>query len=120
MTSGVYCITCTATGDRYVGRSKRIEQRWKEHKRALRSGRHDNQALSEAWEAHGESAFDFEVLEVCANRSTDLELENVERKWVLSLNPSYNNDPWRTERSEYMSELMKQRWAEKRRKQLGS
>jgi group I intron endonuclease len=117
MTRGIYCITCTATGDRYVGRSIQIEQRWKTHLSQLRSSCHKNRLFSQAWENYGESAFKFEVLESCEKSTTFIQLEALERKWITSINATYNIDPFRDERNNYMSELMKNRWREKSKQQ---
>ncbi len=66
MPSGVYVITNTLDGKRYVGVSRDIESRWVGHKSDLRCGKHHSVLLQQAWTELGEDAFTFEVLEHCA------------------------------------------------------
>ena len=70
MTCGIYSITCVIDGKVYVGRSVRIESRWKSHKNALRRGDHSNAHLQRAWSLYGEESFKFEVLEECSKEET--------------------------------------------------
>jgi len=62
---GIYAIIHTPTGRRYVGQSIRIKTRFREHRKALRTGTHYNAKLQRAWTAHGEAEFAFVVLEEC-------------------------------------------------------
>lgn len=64
MTCGVYTITLIKSGRVYVGSSKNIEGRWKEHLRHLRQGRHANDRMQRAFAHHGEEAFVFAVIQV--------------------------------------------------------
>ncbi len=59
---GVYSILCVKTGKRYIGCSKWVETRMKDHKSDLKRGKHINIHLQRAWEAYGEEYFVFEVL----------------------------------------------------------
>jgi len=65
MTCGIYAIRNTVTSRRYVGSSKDIELRWKQHLRKLRGGKHANPILQNAWNKYGEQAFEWLVLEEC-------------------------------------------------------
>lgn len=67
MTTGVYQITCTPTGKRYIGSSCDIEGRWKDHQCELDQNKHCNPHLQNAWNKRSEKAFRFEVLEKCKN-----------------------------------------------------
>ncbi|WP_195178934.1 GIY-YIG nuclease family protein [Mesorhizobium sp. INR15] len=58
MTIGIYCIRNTVDGKLYIGKSKRIEQRWARHRRAPA-----NRYLARAIKKHGISVFSFEILE---------------------------------------------------------
>ena len=61
---GIYAIR---NGDRaYIGHSVNISTRWGQHRSALRNGRHRNPHLQNAWNKHGEDAFEFVILEECA------------------------------------------------------
>ena len=65
MTSGVYVITNTRDGKRYVGVSRDIDNRWYSHRYELNRGKHGSTSLQQAWNEYGESAFAFAVLEEC-------------------------------------------------------
>jgi len=65
MTSGVYVITNTKDGKRYVGVSRDIDSRWYAHRSDLKRGKHGSTSLQQAWNEHGENAFTFAVLEEC-------------------------------------------------------
>jgi group I intron endonuclease len=62
MTSGVYKIINNYDNKEYIGSSKEIERRWKDHVRSLRKGKHDNPYLQYAWNKYGEENFSFEVI----------------------------------------------------------
>ena len=68
--SGVYIITNTANGNRYIGSSVDIYRRWATHLRELRKGVHGNQILQRAWDKHGESNFEFSILLLCSESDT--------------------------------------------------
>lgn len=63
--TGIYCITNTVTGKRYVGKSVDIESRFSEHIRELVSGNHFNLYLQRSWNKYGRDCFSFNVLEEC-------------------------------------------------------
>lgn len=65
MTCGVYEIVNTVNGKRYVGSSKNIEKREKEHFNDLRRGKHHAIALQRAWDKYGEESFTFRIIEEC-------------------------------------------------------
>lgn len=62
---GVYSITNTATGQKYIGRSVRIDRRLYGHLRTLRLGSHDNPYLQASFNKYGESAFSMGPLILC-------------------------------------------------------
>lgn len=61
--SGIYKIINKTNGKYYVGSSVNIKRRWKHHKYHLRKNLHCNKHLQNAWNKHGESSFDFVVIE---------------------------------------------------------
>lgn len=60
---GIYKIENITNGKVYIGSSKNIENRWKQHKTLLRSGKHHSQHLQYSWNKYGEDSFSFEVIE---------------------------------------------------------
>lgn len=85
MKCGVYQITCIENGLIYIGSSKNIEQRWKNHRRELRLNRHNNMFLQADWNKYGENAFTFEILEQCKEE----ERYNLEQQYLDKLLPFY-------------------------------
>ncbi|MBN3951906.1 MAG: GIY-YIG nuclease family protein [Nostoc sp. NMS7] len=85
MSSGIYCIENTVTGERYVGASCQIKVRWGEHLTLLRNSSH-NRYLQASYNKHGEQCFGLQVLEECSKEK----LVEKELKWASKLNPSLN------------------------------
>lgn len=63
--SGVYRITCGIYS--YIGSSKNIYVRLKNHHNKLRKGNHYNIFLQRLYNKHGESLFYYDILELCEN-----------------------------------------------------
>lgn len=86
MLSGVYQIRNQISGNRYIGSTKNIRQRWIQHLSALRCGRHPNPHLQAAFNKYGEDAFVFSILE-------EIESENLlgsEQFYLDTRKPEYN------------------------------
>ena len=64
MSVGIYQILNLNNGKRYVGQSRQVDQRIKNHIRKLRKNKHKNNILQRAWNKHGEKSFLFQVLEL--------------------------------------------------------
>lgn len=63
--TGIYRIINRNNGKVYVGSTTRsFIERWREHREALKAGKHQNGLLQADWIKHGERAFKFEVCEV--------------------------------------------------------
>lgn len=63
--SGVYEIVHLASGKRYVGSTGRsFNERWKEHREALKKSQHHSILLQRDWNKYSESTFVFSVLEI--------------------------------------------------------
>lgn len=73
--SGVYQIEHTASGKKYIGSSIDLKTRLSEHRTRLRSGRHVNKELQNAWVKYTEPAFTFKVLELVGDTSALIERE---------------------------------------------
>lgn len=64
MTPGIYEFGPRQSEKAYGGNSTDIGARWSAHRRMLRKGEHHCAHLQNAWNKHGEDAFEFRVLEV--------------------------------------------------------
>ena len=78
---GIYLITNRINGKKYVGQSKNIKQRWKEHILKER-----NTMIHNAIKKYGEENFDFKILERCPKEK----LTERERFYYNKLKPEYN------------------------------
>lgn len=85
--AGVYGITCSVNGKRYIGSSKDIQNRWWTHRYVLRKSKNHCLLLQNAWNKYGEDAFVFEVLEHVDNLD-DLIVR--EQYYLDTLKPEYN------------------------------
>lgn len=85
-TAGAYQIQNTVSGKVYIGSSKNIEGRFRQHKTKLRSGKHQNKHLQSAWLKYGEQAFTFEVLLFCLPEH----MRDYEQRLINGLCPAYN------------------------------
>ena len=85
--SGIYKITNTVTGDCYIGSSKDVKKRWKEHKCPSSWNRYSNNQMYLDMQKYGKNKFVFEVLEVVEIE----ELKEAEQKFIENLQPTYNN-----------------------------
>lgn len=64
-TTGIYKITCLATGQVYIGASGNIESRLTCHKSDLKRGEHCNSKLQALYNKYSILAFSFDILEEC-------------------------------------------------------
>ena len=86
--AGIYAIRCATTDEVWIGGTPDLSTRQNGVWFALRMGGHTSPTLQEAWNAHGEAAFGFEVLEV-------LDDEGLERLGRASLLVE-RREHWRT------------------------
>lgn len=63
--SGIYIIRNKVNNKVYVGQSKNLETREKQHFGDLKANKHFNSILQYSWNKHGENSFEFEVIEYC-------------------------------------------------------
>jgi group I intron endonuclease len=77
VTPGIYSITSKATQKIYIGSSRDVVDRWKQHQRSLRGGRHRNAHLQSHFNKYGLDDLVFEVLEVEPNPVLRLGLETL-------------------------------------------
>lgn len=92
--SGIYKIEHLASGRIYVGSAVSLHIRWNEHRAKLRTGRHENPRLQNAWTKYGEQSFAFSVLEFVEDRAM---LVACEQRWIDELTaftkPNFNINP---------------------------
>lgn len=86
MTSGVYKITCTANGNYYIGVSKNIHSRWRQHKTALNKGKHHSPKMQMDWNTFGDTSFSFEIVRECEYA----EAKSLEEELIETEKPIYN------------------------------
>lgn len=63
--AGIYKITCVANNKVYIGQSIDIETRIIDHTRRLKTNKHKNIYLQNAWNKYSEADFKFDIAEVC-------------------------------------------------------
>ena len=85
--SGIYKITNTITGDFYIGSSKDVKRRWRDHKKPSTWNEHPNNPMYIDMRKYGTANFVFEVLEVVEPE----ELKEAEQKFIETLKPTYNS-----------------------------
>lgn len=89
MSCGIYKITNSINNKSYIGQSKSIEQRWKEHKNdSLNQNSEEyNYPLYQAFRKYGIDNFKFEILEECSQEEL-----NDKEIYYISLYESYPPD----------------------------
>ena len=89
MPAGIYVIKNTVNDKIYIGCSTMLPQRWRDHKRTLKKGTHNNRYLQKDFEKYGLGAFEFNVIkeypkdtpfEVLEREETRIILENAKKK----------------------------------------
>ena len=93
--SGVYLIQCNKNGKNYIGSSKNIKERWREHISCLRDKRHHSMKLQEDWDKFGEDQFEFHIL-VKTDYANAKKLEDEYIKKFKSDKFGYNTDDFKT------------------------
>ena len=85
--SAVYKITNTVTGDFYIGSSKDVKKRWREHKYQSTWKQHPNNQMYIDMRKYGIDKFEFEII-------AEVEVEKLkekEQQIIETLKPTYNN-----------------------------
>ena len=83
---GIYKITNTITNDFYIGSSKDVKRRWREHKKPSTWKKCPNNQMYIDMQEYGKDKFVFEILEVVEPE----ELKVTEQQFIETLNPTYN------------------------------
>lgn len=88
---GIYCIECKIDGKKYIGLSRDIYERWKQHKKELKCNRHINRHLQFAWNKYGEENFSFYILEECVSEILgEREIYYIQKYDSLNQSAGYN------------------------------
>jgi hypothetical protein len=61
---GVFSVTCTATGEVWLGVSRNLDSQQNSIWFSLRQSSCRNAAMQSAWKAHGDASFAFDIVEV--------------------------------------------------------
>ena len=90
---GIYVIRNKVNDKVYIGQSKDIDGRWRQHLSHLRRGIHKNEHLQNAWNKYGEINFEFSILELC----DVCDMDNLERYYIkkydsINANFGYNRE----------------------------
>ena len=85
--SAVYKITNTITGDCYIGSSKDIKRRWREHKWPSTWNKQPNNPLYKDMQKYGVDKFEFEIIEEVEAEK----LKETEQEFIETLKPTYND-----------------------------
>lgn len=108
---GIYRITHLTSGNSYIGCSKNIHARWRDHVRKASADSY--MLIGRALAKYGSSAFRFEVIEVCEYE----QLSERESFWVSKEIPAYNltsggkyNYSLRESSREMISAALKRHW----------
>ena len=86
--SGIYKITNLITYDFYIGSSKNIYLRWRDHKKPSALKKYKNQKMYKDFLTYGILNFKFEIL-YKAQPEDDIKL--IESSYIQTLCPTYNN-----------------------------
>ena len=86
MISGIYYIKNNINNKYYIGQSVNIKQRKQQHFAELRHNTHRNAYLQNAFNKHGENAFEFKLIKACKPRYL-----NRFEKLYIKIYDSYDN-----------------------------
>ena len=75
----IYRIRNVTNGKFYVGSTVNTQERFRTHRKKLRTGKHHCAHLQAAWNKYGEDCFKFEIVEVVVGQN----LQSVEDEWLV-------------------------------------
>lgn len=95
---GVYKITCTVTGDIYIGSSVNVGKRWTQHRKDLTARKHHSAKLQQLWDRLGAAAFSLKLIESVTDKEI---LRKREKHYILQYDSVKNgcNGTYETEKS---------------------
>ncbi len=80
---GIYALRCTATGHVWVGATRNLEATRNRCWFSLRNGLDLDRSLQDEWTAHGEPAFQYEILDRLEKDLHPLEVDDLLKKKVI-------------------------------------
>lgn len=87
---GIFAVRCTATGQVWIGASPNLDGARNSLWFQLGAGNHRNRKLQEAWTEHGETAFQYEVLEQLDENASEFEVRDLlkekQQAWAGEMN----------------------------------
>ncbi len=86
--AGIFAVRCTPSGETWVAQAPDIDKRQNGLWFQLRMGGFPGKSLQQAWNAHGEAAFAFEILEEIRDKNEamiPLLLDKREAHWRKEL-----------------------------------
>ena len=110
--SAVYKITNTVTGDFYIGSSKNIKSRWKDHKKPSVWNKNPNNPMYQDMTKYSVNKFEFQILAEVESEY----LKETEQQFIETLKPTYNNrraNGWDIERYKEYEKTDKRKKAKK-------
>lgn len=78
----IYAFECLLTGRAYIGCTRDVPKRAREHRGNLRRGQHKCSALLSDWNAHGQSQFRARVLESLPDDAGVAAKRDAELRWM--------------------------------------
>ena len=92
---GVYAIKISRTSTVFLGAATDLDARLNRHKSELKFRGHRNSELQKLWDAQGEAAFVFEILDVLDHQDNDpadpqQELQTLAEMWTHKLQEAGN------------------------------
>lgn len=85
----VYALTCTPTGNAYIGiTAGNLAKRFREHKCLAKSGKHHSKQLCAEWSEHGDESFVMNVLETLPDTASLIEKREAELRFLKTYEAS--------------------------------
>jgi len=87
---GIYAVRCTQTGQAWVGATRNLDATRNSTWSSLTHGAHRDQPLQAEWNAKGESAFEYAILETLEEDTNAILIPDLlkegKRRWLAELN----------------------------------
>jgi len=114
MNCGIYEIINTINNKRYIGKSKDIDNRWKQHINLLSKNKHHSIKLQRAWNKYGNDSFEFNILEI----TNQDKLPALEKSYIEKLDSFKNGYNMVLENSEYKTKRKVYEFQEQHQEEL--